>query len=528
MGGIVARFVLKCRDVSVAPSEFRLAELMATLSRASDLANGATFEQSLASAVVAARLAEAAGMSEEEARDAYYLTMLRTVGCTGDGDLGRIVLGEDVGTWITHLPNGSPVAMMAALVTHVGRDKTPGARASAVARAFGSLPRVLANTPTHCELGKKLAERLGLGPVVARGLEQMFERWDGGGQPRGLKRDELEPAVCIAHVATDAQVMRALGGRDAAVAMVRGRKGKGYAPKLVEALVRDAAAVLDDGDDAAASPWDAALAAEPGRPRRLAGDEAERAIRAIGEYADLKSGYFRGHSAGVSALAAGAARRLRLPEGDVQALARAGHLHDLGRASVLVDVWEKKGPLTEGERERIRSHAYDTERILARAAFLGPAAAIASQDHERLDGSGYHRRLPPVALPVTVRVLAAADVFRALLEPRPHRPARKPDEAAHELRHEARSGHLDAEAVEAVLGAAGQQTRPAPRAGGLSEREVEVLRQVARGLTNKEIAVALDISVKTAGHHVEHIFQKIGVTTRAAAGLYAMQNDLMT
>jgi len=128
---------------------------------------------------------------------------------------------------------------------------------------------------------------------------------------------------------------------------------------------------------------------------------------------------------------------------------------------------------------------------------------------------------------MTVRVLAAADVYRALIEPRPHRPPHKVDAAADELRREAREGRLDTEAVEAVLGAAGHETRAPDRPAGLSEREVEVLRFVARGLTNKEIATTLDISVKTAGHHVEHIFTKIGVTTRAAAGLFAMQNDLM-
>jgi HD-GYP domain-containing protein (c-di-GMP phosphodiesterase class II) len=499
---------------------------MAMLSRASDLANGAPFEQSLSAAVIAARLAESMGLPEDEARDAYTLTMLRTVGCTGDGDLGRIMLGEDVGAWLTHLPAGSPVGVLAALVTHVGRDQKPVARASAVARAFANLPRVLANTPTHCELGKKLAERLELGPRVARGLEQMFERWDGAGQPSKLKHDQLERAVCIAHVATDAHVMRGLGGADATIAMVKSRGGKGYAPKVVEAFVRDGRALLVQQEGLSA--WDAALAAEPGAPRRLEGDAAETAIRAVGEYADLKSGYFRGHSAGVSKVAAAAGRRLKLSDADVQALTRAGFLHDLGRAAVLVDLWEKPGPLTEAERERVRAHAYDTERILARADFLGPAAALASQDHERLDGSGYHRRLPPGALPATVRVLAAADVYRALIEPRPHRPARKTDEAASELRHEVRIGRLDAEAVEAVLGAAGQPAAPpAARPAALSDRELEVLRHVARGLTNKEIATALDISVKTAGHHVEHIFTKIGVTTRAAAGLFAMQNDLL-
>ena len=247
----------------------------------------------------------------------------------------------------------------------------------------------------------------------------------------------------------------------------------------------------------------------------------------MGEYADMKSGYFRGHSAGVSTLASAAGRRLRLPDADVAALTRAGHLHNLGRGAVMLDVWEKKGPLTDGEREQVRTHAYNTERILARAGFLGPAAVLASQDHERLDGSGYHRRLPPAGLPMTVRVLAAADVYRALIEPRPHRTPHKADAAAEELRREARAGRLDAEAVEAVLGAAGQEPRPTEHPTGLSVREVEVLRCVARGLTNKEIAAALDISVKTAGHHVEHIFTKIGVTTRAAAGLFAMQNDLM-
>jgi len=150
--------------MTAAPTEFRLAKLMATLSRATDIANGATFEQSLASSVVAARLAESMGLGEEEARDAYYLTMLRTVGCTGDGDLARLLLGDDVGVWLTHLPNGSPVAMMAALVTQVGRDKKPGARASAVARAFANLPRIMANLDEVQVLDSRRSRWIARGP----------------------------------------------------------------------------------------------------------------------------------------------------------------------------------------------------------------------------------------------------------------------------------------------------------------------------------------------------------------------------
>jgi DNA-binding NarL/FixJ family response regulator len=104
-----------------------------------------------------------------------------------------------------------------------------------------------------------------------------------------------------------------------------------------------------------------------------------------------------------------------------------------------------------------------------------------------------------------------------------------PERAAEELRREAGEGRFDREAVAAVLAAAGHGAAPVrgARPAGLSDREVEVLRVLARGKTNKEIAAALDISVKTAGNHVQHIFEKIGVTTRAAATMFAMQNDLL-
>jgi len=155
--------------------------------------------------------------------------------------------------------------------------------------------------------------------------------------------------------------------------------------------------------------------------------------------------------------------------------------------------------------------------------------AIAALAHERLDGGGYHRRLPSSAVPMAARLLAAADVYHAMTEVRPHRPALAPAQAAAELRREASAGRLDCDAVDAVLGAAGHQVAPtrAPYPAGLSEREVQVLRVLARGRTNKEIAAHLDISVKTTGNHVQHTFEKIGVTTRAAAALFAMQNDLL-
>ena len=126
-------------------------------------------------------------------------------------------------------------------------------------------------------------------------------------------------------------------------------------------------------------------------------------------------------------------------------------------------------------------------------------------------------------LPDRARILAAADVYHALVEARPHRAAFTPKRAAAELNNEARAGRLDAKAADAVLTAAGHRATARRRAwpAGLSEREVDVLRLVARGHTNRNIGERLSLSENTVHHHVLHIYGKIGVSTRAAATLFA-------
>jgi DNA-binding NarL/FixJ family response regulator len=179
--------------------------------------------------------------------------------------------------------------------------------------------------------------------------------------------------------------------------------------------------------------------------------------------------------------------------------------------------------------ERVRLHPYLTERMLAFSSVLAPLGACASQHHERLDGSGYPRGISGQAITRAGRLLAAADVYHAMTELRPHRAARSAGEAASELHAEVTAGRLDGDAANAVLRAAGHRIasrRDWP--AGLTAREVEVLRLVARGFSNKEIAEHLVISRKTAGNHVEHVYTKIGVSNRARAGLFAMQHGLMT
>ena len=206
---------------------------------------------------------------------------------------------------------------------------------------------------------------------------------------------------------------------------------------------------------------------------------------------------------------------------------RAGLVHDLGRLGVSNAIWDKPGGLTPTERERVRLHPYLTERMLASSGALAPLGAIAVQHHERLDGSGYPRGLSGDALTPSGRVLAAADAYRAMTEPRPHRAALTPAEAAAELRSGVRQALFDGDAADAVLRAAGHASkRRREWPAGLTSREVEVLKLLVRGLSNKEIAEQLVISRRTAGSHVEHIYTKIGVSNRARASLFAMKHGL--
>jgi HD-GYP domain-containing protein (c-di-GMP phosphodiesterase class II) len=175
----------------------------------------------------------------------------------------------------------------------------------------------------------------------------------------------------------------------------------------------------------------------------------------------------------------------------------------------------------------VRLHPYQTERVVARAPFLTAMAPIAGGHHERLDGSGYHRGAVGPELAFPARLLAAADAYHAMTEARPHRERLAPERAAAELAGEARAGRLDADAVSAVLDAAGQRAPRLERPAGLTGREAEVVAMLARGLQTKQVARTLGISVKTADRHIQNAYRKIGVSTRAAATLFAMEHGLI-
>jgi HD-GYP domain-containing protein (c-di-GMP phosphodiesterase class II) len=504
--------------------EWRLAEVVAAISLATDLGMGQPLQHALRTSVIATRLAVAAGVDVREQPVVYYTALLRYLGCTADAHLMSATLGDEIAARAAFatIDPADGRQQLTWLIRHVGPPRRVAKLASALAEGRRGTREVYA---TACEVARRLAERLGLPEDVQHSLLQAFERWDGQGFPAGLAGEAIGRPARVVALARDAEVFHRTGGLEAAIDVVRRRAGTAYDPALT-AVFCDSAAALVAGLD---EPWEAALAGEPAPRRRLPEAQLDATCRAVADFADLKTPWTLGHSTGVAELAEAAGWRLGLAADAVTGLRRAALVHDLGRVGVPNSVWERPGPLTADERERVRLHPYLTERVLVHAPALAPLAPTAALHHERLDGSGYHRGCGAAALPIAARVLAAADVYHALTEPRPHRAARTPEQAAATLKDEVAAGRLDAEAGVAVLHAAGSRSERvvAPRPADLTERETEVLRLLARGNTNRAIARALAISVKTAGHHVEHIYEKTGCSTRAAAALFAAEHDLL-
>jgi HD-GYP domain-containing protein (c-di-GMP phosphodiesterase class II) len=331
----------------------------------------------------------------------------------------------------------------------------------------------------------------------------------------------------ILHLSMDVVYAYITAGPDAAVAMARHKAGTRYDPALVETFLKHAGSLLAGLE--VDSIWDTTLRAEPGPQPGLGAEQLDTAVKAIADFADLKTPFMAGHSTAVAELAAAAGSRCGLPQADISALRRAAFLHDVGRVGITAGIWTKPGALTESEWERVRLYPYYTERVLARPKALAPLGALASLHHERLDGSGYHRGLPAGLLPAGARILAVADAYCAMTAARPYRPALSPDQAADLIGKDVRAGCLDRDAARAVLAAAGHPVRAArvESPGGLSERELEVLRLLARGLPVAEIADTLAVSKKTLDNHIQHIYNKLGVSTRAAATFFAMENNLL-
>jgi putative nucleotidyltransferase with HDIG domain len=501
--------------------------VVAALSLATDLAMGQPLESGLDVCRVATALAAEAGLTDAERARVHHVALLRHVGCTAENQGFAEIVGDDIAfrSGAAALDATAPRALGAYMVGHLFRTRGLLGTAAKLASMAAARDRFQAGVLAVCEVGELLAGQLGLGPEVQRDLLLVNERWDGRSFLKRVRDEEVPIAVRVVQVAECASVYHAMAGVDAAASVVRERAGGALDPRLAELFAQRAETLLRP---AVGSVWDAVVAGAPAGSARLSDDALDTALTAMAEFADLKSPFTVGHSQGVARLAADAAREAGMADVEVDLVRRCALVHDIGRVAVPSPIWEKPGPLNTDERERVRLHPYHGERILARSPGLAGLGAIASLHHERCDGSGYHRGLERGALAPTARILAAADAAHAMGEARPHRPALAPDAVAGELRAAARAGALDGEAVDAVLAAAGHRPHRRPQhVAGLTARELEVLGLIARGRSTKQVAAELIITPKTADSHIQHIYAKLGVSTRAAATVFAMRHGLI-
>jgi HD-GYP domain-containing protein (c-di-GMP phosphodiesterase class II) len=505
----------------------RTAELIAALCLATDLGMAFPFEHGLQTTLIAMRIAKKLGIDREGARETYYACLLSHAGCTTEAHVAAKVFGGSLTTTFNPVMYGSGREVLGGLLRTLPDPGSPAlVRTAQAARRFPRMAREQGPAlSAACEVAGMLAERVGAPPSVPGLLAHLLERWDGKGPLRRARGEQIPLPMRIVHVATDAAFQRLLGGPEHASRLVGERAGHAFDPEVAACLVEDSSEIL--ALDGSASACDEVLASEPPAPLVLATESLDRALAAMGNFADLISPYLAGHSAGVAELAGLAAQRCGIGAAGVTAIRRAGLLHDLGRVAVHPRTWQKPGPLTADEWEQVRLHPYHTERVLSRSPFLCALSPIAGAHHERLDGSGYHRGATGPELAFPARLLAAADAYHAMTEPRPHRERLAPERASQVLAEEVSAGRLDPDAVAAVLEAAGQRAPRLERPAGLTEREAEVVAMLARGLQTKQVARALGISVKTADRHIQNAYRKIGVSSRAAATLFAMEHGLV-
>ena len=508
-------------------AEIRVAEVLSALSLTTDLAAGVPFEKGLRTCLVASVFAdEVLGVDATTLRSVFETALLRSVGCTSFAPELAAIFGDDVAfqAVLKTFEPGDEEKFATQLSSHNDRNAAGGpGPAIAPMEVFHAVG--VEAMRSGCEASRSLGAGLGLRPESIEALDHVYERWDGHGIPGVLGGKQLALAVRVVHLAEQAVLAHAVGGLPAAVSEVRRRSGGHLDPQLAEAFVADPVASMAPLDQPDAIR--AVLDVEPRPHVTFPFGSLPQLCAVLARLVDLKSTWFLGHSERVATLAEAAGRLAGFDTAAATELRCAGLLHDLGRVGVSSSTWDRPGPLGLAEMERVRMYPYWTHRILDRVPALAAIAPIASAHHERVDGCGYHRGVSSLQLTFSARILAAADRFVALTEARPYRAAHTVDAAVGTLMQDVQTGGLDRQACAVVIEAAG---RPRPRSklpAGLTEREVEVLCQAARGLSNREIGEQLQISGRTVGHHLSHIYDKIGLRTRAGVAVFAMEHGLL-
>lgn len=483
-----------------ARSDIRAFDAVRALAFIGDLSMGQPTDHSPRTAWLALQLAQADGMDATGCDTVREASLLRWSGCTANASGFADALGDDI------------AGREAMLAMRPDWDEPMRQTQGGTGAAIQPLAQI------HCEVSGEVARMLGLGHETETTLRHIFETWDGNGLPARIAGLKVPAAVFIVVLAGDIEILSRVYGIERAFELIGQRADSRYPARLVALLSERAQAWLTALDALQPREIDDALL--------TAQMQQVTSLELIADVIDLKLPWMTGFSREVAAIAAACCERLSLDRATQERVYRAGLIHGIGRAAVPNALWNMPGRLPASAWEKVRLVPYWTARAGKQTGTLEQAAELASFAYERLDGTGYFRSAGNAALPVEARVLAASAAWVAMRSPRPWREAMSRSAAAELMRAETAQGRFDTAVTDALL-ASGTAQAPSerygtrPQAVRLSAREIDVLRSISRGASNKEAARELELSPSTVRTHVESVFRKLECSTRAAATLKA-------
>jgi HD-GYP domain-containing protein (c-di-GMP phosphodiesterase class II)/DNA-binding CsgD family transcriptional regulator len=514
-------------------ARIRLAELLEAFSFASDLGRGQPMGHVLRTCRIAMALADTLKLPERDLPDIYFTSLLVHAGCTaGASEFAAFLAGDELKAQ-KDLCLCDPANFLDVL-SCLRRNVAPG---KPLPKRLARMLQVMAQGDStfndifagSSEVGARIAARMGMSEQTCSSLYNICETWNGKG-PHRLKGGAIPLPSRLVNAAMVIEVFHSEHGVEAVKAAALSRKDRLFDPDIVAAIVK----LCDDepfwrklNEEES---WDTVLALEP-LPHRYVDDASlDALLLSFADLADLKTSNLVARSRRTSTLAAAVAARLRLGEQEQVVVRRAALVQDVGLVTVPSLLLSPGRRLTAAETERVRLHPYYTERVLSRSSTLEPIGRIAAIHHERLDGSGYHKGLQGSQIPMTARILMTVDAYLELVDD--GNSTTSSDQAIQKLANESRKT-LDADCLRALadeVGGSAHLPRPQPKRflpSGLTERELEVLGLISRGYSVKECAEQLVLSNHTVRHHLENIYGKTGVTSRAGAVLYAVDNNLI-
>jgi HD-GYP domain-containing protein (c-di-GMP phosphodiesterase class II) len=523
------------------PGHLRTADLLGALSLAADLSMGLAAEHAIRSCYLGMRIAHQLQLAPDQQAGLYYAELLMDAGCTAfTSQLAEYIMGDEIAArkeLFYYRDPSKPTEVVSWMKDYLAAGQPAHVRARRLlAFALHGKADMLEGFRSTCEVAARLAQRLGMPELVQTALLSVYEQWDGKG-PNDVRGEMIPITSRIVYATSFLEVFHQVGGRAAAIRLAQDRRGKAFDPSVVDAFLSLASQeALWEGLEQVVV-WTTVLAMEPQSPQRYLGEEKlEDIALSFADFADLKSYYSTGHSRRVADLAERMARQMRLPSAEIVTVRRAALMHDLGLVAVASYALHKPhDQLTQIEWEQLRLHPYHAERILSRVPALAPVVPLVAAHHERFDGRGYYRGLSGSQIPLGARIIAVADRFDEVSHDTPDHPAvdleaalaRMSEEAGHALCPDAFEAFVQALGEDGLTTLTRRKSQPPEWPAGLTDREVEILRLLAKGLRRREMAAQLYLSEHTVRHHLAHIYNKAGVSTRVGATLFAMEHNLL-